>query len=457
MSTLLPRGVARTADPDVGFHADLVVIGIGAAVTVTVATAIGAGSATWVTRSRRAPSSPKAGVERFVAGLPTSVATGVRSALAPTAGGPGSSLRIGLLGLGLILAALIAVASMQASFDRVLANPAISGATWDMTAVWGDDTPLLTDEAAEALAADPAVVAFTRGGWTEIEVNGKGVYTAYLEPGNDVQVATDRGRPPIASDEIALGRAEMEALGVSIGDRVEIAAPASDGSEPGNGAGGEIVSATVTGRAIMAAPVYQPLEPGEGAAVTVGLMERILQEDPWAGAFITLTEDQSLSETSDGVAERTASAFWFTRPDRAGVRSLRDVRQLPSALLVLLALMATAALVHRLVMGSRAARRDQAVLRSLGFTGRQFAQAGAAQGAAVSVLALIGAIPFGLLCATVGWRRIAEYLRVVPSPAAPVTVVAGVVVLVVTLAVLAGIVLSGRARRARPGVVLRTE
>jgi putative ABC transport system permease protein len=456
MSTLLPRGVARTADPDVGFHADFVVIGIGVALIVAVATAVGAGSAAWVTRPHRTTPSPNARLERFVSGLPTSAATGVRSALIPTASGPGSSLRIGLLGLGLILAALITVASMQASFDRVLADPAISGATWDMTAVWGDDTPVVTEEAVDALAADPAVVAFTRGGWTEIEVNGKGVYTAYFEPGNDVQVATDRGRPPIGSDEIALGRAEMEALDVSIGDRVDVAAPISDGSDPRSG-NGETVSATVTGRAIIAAPIYQPLQPGEGGAVTVGLMERLLDEDPWTGAFITLTDDQPLSTASAGVADRTAPAFWFARPDRAGVRSLREVRQLPSVLLALLGLMAAAALVHRLLMGSRAARRDQAVLRSLGFTGRQFAQAGAAQGATVSVLALVGAIPFGLLCAAVGWRRIAEYLRVVPSPAVPVTVVAGVAVLVVALAVAAGIVLSGRARRARPGVVLRTE
>ena len=457
MSTLLPRGVARTADPHVGFHADLVVIGTGVALIVVITTAIGAGSAAWATRSRRTTSSPSAGLERFVAGLPTSAATGVRSALAPTASGAGSSLRIGLLGLGLILTALITVASMQASFDRVLAEPAISGATWDMTAVWGDGPPIVTAEAAAALAVDPAVAAFTRGGWTEIEINGKSVYTAYIEPGNGVQVATDRGRAPIGPDEIALGRAEMDALGVGIGDRVDVTVPASDENGPPDDASGETVSATVTGRAIMAAPIYHSLEPGEGAAVTTGLMERILGEDPWTGAFIDLANDQSLRDASTGVADRTAPAFWFTRPDRAGVRSLRDVRQLASALLALLGFMAAATLVHRLVMSSRSARRDQAVLRSLGFTGRQFGQAGAAQGASVSILALAGAIPFGLLCAAVGWRRIADYLRVVPSPAVPVGVVTVVAVLAVALAVIAGVVLSGRARHSRPGVVLRTE
>ncbi len=454
MSTLLPRGVARSADPHLGFHADLVVVGIGVALIVSATTAIGAVSVAWATRARGATSSPSIRLERFVASLPTPASSGVRSALAPTTGGPGSTLRIGLLGLGLILAALIGVVSLQASFDHILAEPAISGATWDMTAVWGDGAPIVTEEAAQALAVDPAVVAFTRGGWTEIEVNGKSVYTAYLEPGNDVNVATDLGRAPIGPDEIALGRAELEALDVGIGDRVEVTAPPSDESDQ---ATGETVSATVTGRAIMSAPIYQPLEPGEGGAVTVGLMERILGEDPWAGAFIDLTDDLSLSDGTTAVADRTTPAFWFARPDRAGVRSLRDVGQLASVLLALLGLMAAAALVHRLVMSSRSARREQAVLRSIGFTGRQFAQAGAVQGATVSLLALVGAIPFGLLCATVGWRRVADYLRVVPSPAVPGAMVTAIAALAVALAVASGIALSRHARRARPGVVLRSE
>lgn len=454
MSPLLPRGVARTADPHLGFHADLVVIGLGAALIVVVATAIGAGSAAWITLARRTPSSPSVRLERFIGSLPTPAASGVRSALAPTAGGPGSTLRIGLLGLGLMLAALITVASMQASFDYILAEPAISGATWDMTAVWGDDDPAVTEAASVALAADPAVAAFTRGGWTEIEVNGKPVYTAYLEPGGHVTVATDLGRAPIGPDEIALGRAEMELLGVGIGDHVEVAALPSDENDP---ALHENVEATVTGRAIMSAPIYQPLQPGEGGAVTLGLMERILGEEPWVAAFIDLADDLTLGDGTTAVADRTAPAFWFARPDRAGVRSLRDVGELASVMLSLLGLMAAAALVHRLVMSSRSARREQAVLRSLGFTGRQFGQAGAAQGATVSLLALVGAIPLGLLCAAIGWRRVADYLRVVPSPVVPVAVVSGVAVLAVTLAVATGIALSRHALRVRPGVALRTE
>jgi hypothetical protein len=392
-------------------------------------------------------------LRRLVTGLPTSIATGVRSALSPTAAGPGASLRIGLLGLGVILTALIAVASMQSSFDRVLADPAVSGSTWDMTAVWGDEEPVLTDAATEALDADPSVLAFAPGGWGEIEVNGRNVYTAYLDPGHGVDIAVDRGRAPSASDEIALGQAEMEALGVGVGDRVEVTAATSDGEA----AGAEPVTATVTGRAIVAAPIYRSLEPGEGAAVTVGLVQRLLGEEPPTGAFIDLVDDGPLFEVSNALADRVQPAFWFARADRGGVRSLRDVRQLPAALLALLGVLAAAALVHRLVTSSRAARRDQAVLRSLGFTDGQFVRAGAAQGAAVSILALAGAVPAGLICARIGWRRIADYLRIVPSPAIPIELVIVLCAAGVTLAIVAGIALSAQARRARPGVVLRSE
>lgn len=444
-SALLPRGVARTADPDVGIHADAVVLGIGVVLVVSIVTAIGAGSAVWVVRSRNSTPAANSLVGRLVGRLPPAPAFGVRSALAPAAGGTGSS-HGRLVGLALILTALVAVVAMRASFDRVLDQPAISGATWDMTANYDDVA--VADSMTDTIAADPVVAAFTRGGWTEIDVNGKPVYTVYLEPNSDVHVATDRGRAPAEPSEIALGRAELDALGVSIGDTVRVALPES---------AGEAVTATVTGRAVVAAPFYQSLEPGEGGAVTVGLMQQLLGERPWTGYFIVFADGQNLRQAWAGLHGRIEPSFSFPRADRAGVRSLRDVRQLPSALLVLLSMMAAAALVHRLVLNTSVAHRELALLRSLGFTSRQFSQAGAAQGAAISALVFVVAIPAGLLGAAVGWRGIAEYLRVVPSVAAPFAFVAIGAAGVAALAITSGIVLSKRARRTSAGLVLRTE
>lgn len=451
LSPLLPRGVARKADPDLGFHADLVVLGVGIGVVLVVSIAAGAVAALLATRSAADHAGRTSKLVSITTHLPPAPAAGVRLAFVPTAGGPGRSLRVGLLGLGAILATLVAVVSLQASFDRVLDDPALSGSTWDLTAVY--DASEDATSVAPLIGADPAVADYTRGGWWPIQVNGKRVYSLYVEPSSDVNVAVDRGRAPLGPDEIALGPVELEALGVAIGDTVEVAVPEFNGATYS-----DTVSATVTGRAIVAAPIYESLPPGEGGAVTAGLMRRIVGDDvPVNTFFIALDAGDSLEDGSVALTDRIAPNFWFTRADRAGVRSLRNVRQLPIVLVVLLGVMAAAALVHRLVTSSRSLRRELAVLRSIGFTDSQFVQSGGAQGAAVSALALIGAVPAGLVCAAVVWRLIAEYLVVVPQPVIPSGVVIVVIAATLALGTAVGTVFALRARRTRVHSVLRGE
>src|SRR5439155_6997167 len=56
-SRFLPVGVSRTADPHIGFHADLVVLGAGVLVTLVVAALAGARAAQLATRA--APVGPR--------------------------------------------------------------------------------------------------------------------------------------------------------------------------------------------------------------------------------------------------------------------------------------------------------------------------------------------------------------------------------------------------------------
>lgn len=451
LSPLLPRGVARTADPDLGFHADFVVLAIGLAIVLVVAVSAGAIAVVLATRAPADDVAKPSKLASVATRLPPAPATGVRLAFVSTTSGPARSLRIGLLGLGAIIAAVVAVLSLQASFDEVLAEPALSGSTWDLTVSY--DATEDASAAAPVIDADPAVDDFTRGGWWHIEVDGKPVYVMYVEPNSAVNVAVDRGRAPVGPDEIALGPAELDALGVAIGDTVEVAVPEFD-----DVAFTDTVSATVTGQAIVAAPVYQFLEPGEGGAVTAGLMRRIVGDDmPINQFFIALDDSAPLQDSSVALVDRISPSFWFTRADRAGVRSLRNVRQLPFVLVVLLGAMAAAALVHRLAASSRSLRRELAVLRSMGFTDSQVLQAGGTQGAAVSTLALVGAVPAGLIGAGVGWRLIAEYLVVVPQPIVPWTAVTIVIATTLVLGTAVGVVIALRGRRIRVSALVRSE
>ena len=171
LSPLLPRGVARKADPDLGFHADFVVLGVGIAVVILVTVSGGAAAALLATRTIEDHTARTSKLASITAHLPPAPAAGVRLAFVPTISGRAQSLRIGLLGLGAILATLIAVVSLQASFDRVLDEPALSGSTWDLTVTY--DSSDDASAAAPVIAHAPVVDGYTRGGWSPIQVNGQ--------------------------------------------------------------------------------------------------------------------------------------------------------------------------------------------------------------------------------------------------------------------------------------------
>jgi hypothetical protein len=84
-------------------------------------------------------------------------------------------------------------------------------------------------------------------------------------------------------------------------------------------------------------------------------------------------------------------------------------------------------------------------------------QAGGTQGVTVSGLALVGAVPLGLLGAAVLWRRIADYLAVVPQPVVPLAAVFVVVILFLVVGVVAGVLLARASGLRRAGVILRDE
>lgn len=454
-SPLLPIGIARTADPDPGLHADLTVLIPGAVVTVAIVSFVGAATLLLASRTNSSRPQRPSMFSSIISRLSPVPSTGTRLAVAPTTSGPGASFRLGLLGLGSVMALMVAALAMQASFERVLTDPALSGSTWDMSI--GYDFDHGTEQvAAMQLASDPLVAGFARGGWDcPLLVDGKRVYVVHLEPGTLLSVATDRGRAPIAPDEIALGAAEMKAIGVGIGDTVELAL-SPDECSPWVGVA--TISAEVTGRAVLSSPIYEPLGQGGGGAVTIDLMRRLIGADFAPRLFfIRLHEGADLESTTTLLAEHLPPGFSFNRPDRTGVTLLRDLRNLPSVLVALLALLASAALLYRLVMANRIHRRDLAVLRSIGLTDRQVLGAGATHGGVVVMLTLAGAIPVGLLLGAVVWRRVASYLAVVSVPEIPMAAIGIVAAVGAVLGVVAGILVVGRARRGLPGMVLRTE
>ena len=447
-SPLFPVGISRIAEPHPGFSVDFVVLGIGLSATLLLTTLLSCGSTVLATRQAAPSRDRRYALAPLANRLPPAPAAGVRLALTPANGGPGATLRVGLLGLGSILAILVAVMSLTASLDNAIEDPTLTGGTWD--GVLHFDDPQARIAVADAIASDPRIERMALGGWSvyyfSLTVNGREVFTQVLDTSTGIDIATDRGRGPRSAGEIVLGEAELDALGISVGDVVQVALD-----------GGPSQPAEVVGRAVLAASRYGVLLQGEGAAVTPAFMADLGNDESIHAYVVRLRDDSHINVTVQELRDEYDASFAFTRPDRAGVQSLRDVRSTINLVLAVLGVLAVAALLHRLVVTARSQRRQIAVLRAMGLTGSQVLSAGATTGFVVVALAAVVAVPFGIVAGVVGWRAIADYLGVVPVPIVPALVVVVSVAVLIAAGVATGLAVVERIRRRSPGTLLRSE
>jgi hypothetical protein len=174
LSPLLPRGVARRADPDVGFHTDLMVIGPGVAATF----AIGAASALiaaglWSGRSTATGSVASISAISAAARhlhLSPAPTMGSRFALEPGHGPRRAPVIPMLVGASAAIAILVGALVVTHSLDGLLSTPARYGATWDLQVTGGDRTI----EIGEQIADDDRVdgVALAVSGELGVGANG---------------------------------------------------------------------------------------------------------------------------------------------------------------------------------------------------------------------------------------------------------------------------------------------
>lgn len=108
-----------------------------------------------------------------------------------------------------------------------------------------------------------------------------------------------------------------------------------------------------------------------------------------------------------------------------------------------MALVAAATLIHALITTVRRRRRDLALLRTLGFTGRQLLTTVAWQATVLVGFAALVAVPVGIVVGRWAWSIFASELRVVAQPIVPALALAGAVLAAL---VLAGVVAVGTGR-----------
>jgi hypothetical protein len=351
---------------------------------------------------------------------------------------------------------VLAALTFSAGVSDAIANPARFGQTWQLTTFFGlngqDFGPAGLVE--RATAANHEVTGFldvriggAQSGRLSIES-----FTYAPVDGKRVPVVLSAGRLPVGPAEVALAPTTARELHAGVGSAVRL----SGGPAPR--------TMTVSGIAFVPTGPHNNYD--EGAWLTPAGFDRVFRGAHYAfkyhAALAALRPDADAHAVARELDASAAAVTGgrgpaFTPPDPLPVQQLKDVAVLPLALGGFLAVLAVGAVGHALVTAVRRRRRELAVLRTLGLTGRQSRVAVATQASVLAVIGLAFGIPLGLVVGRAVWRVVANF-----TPLAYHAPVAGwALVLIAPVTLLAVNLLAvwpgHRAARLRPGQVLRGE
>jgi putative ABC transport system permease protein len=326
----------------------------------------------------------------------------------------------------------------------VTREPERFGAPWD---AWlSNATP--ADAEPEALAGVDGVEHAALLGGSDIAIgNQPSVWVQAFFPVDGVPVSEPlivEGRPPVADDEIVLGRLTLDAAGAEVGDRIEVRA-----TGPGEPLEFEIVGVAM---------VTDGAEPnvGQGAIVTPAGMNEVEPGSRALGNLAMKVTDGPDREETLGELRDLFPSLVEPFPIPTTLLNAERVSGLPLLLALGAATLAGATFAHALVVSIRRGRRELAVCRVLGFTPGQVRLAIATQATVLALGSVAVGVPLGVIGARWGWRVVAEAFGLVTEPRVPVAVAvlcAAAVVVVANLSAAS----TWAATRRRTAEILRTE
>jgi ABC-type lipoprotein release transport system permease subunit len=461
-SPLFPVGLARRADPDVGLHADWVVLllGLGLVAFVVLANALLA-----ALRATRTPSPGRArGPERRTspiveaaaqAGLRPTATNGLRMALQAGRGRSAVPVRSAFAGAVFGVAGITAVLVFAASLTHLVATPRLSGWTWDLrTSVPTARGASCADPADFGVARASGVAALAAVCQQDIEVDSRPV-TAWgfrsLRGTIDPEVVS--GRAPRGVDEIALGSVTLDALHKHVGDSVRARGP--------NG----VRTYRVVGRIVLPT-IGDPQPLADGASFTAAGLTPLLQpEENQTHSLLTrIAPGADRAATKRRVAALTARYSALSDyPGPAGtttpveVERLPQINWFPATLALLLAALALLAVGHALVTSVRRRRRELALLKTIGFDRGQVRATVAWQATTLAIIGVAAGIPIGLVVGRSIWRLVADGLGVANGATFPAPALVALALGALVLVNLVAFVPARTAARTRPAVALRSE
>lgn len=446
LSSRFPVGLSRRFEPDLGVHADWVVLVLGGVLTgagVMASSAVAAWRAVSHHRTPAvaAPSALLRGV-RGVAPLP--IAIGVGLAADPGRGSRSVPVRPAIGGAIVGVLGIVAAFGLVRGIDDAVANPERAGQLWDGQFYVDSDHPApgILD-GLEGIAGVEAAVRYS----VNVAIDGAGVPSYALDARTGAhEFAVLDGRAPSGADEIALGPATAKTIGKEVGDTVAV------------GGHGDDVTLRVVGTVLLPQTPHSSFD--QGAWLTLRGMAEVAPEfetdDGLETVVVVRVPGDDTSELEALEEELGVETEIGIAPPQ-DVVYLQEVRRLPIALAAFLALLAVSALGHALVLGVRNRRHELAVLRALGFRPRQSAVAIVVQALTIVLVGVAVGLPLGIITGRLLWKVVADSTPLVYV--APLAAVAAITCLPGALGAASALaaVPARRAARLRTTEVLRTE
>jgi putative ABC transport system permease protein len=370
----------------------------------------------------------------------------------------GTGLVVALAGSA--VAVFLAAVVFGASLSALTSTPASYGWPWDVGVVGNFGYGGMNTRAiAASLDHRDDVRSWSALGFANsVTLDGDAVPSVFsFDRVSTIDVAVVEGHLPTAADEVALGARTAAEHGLRIGDEVTVA-------------GYEVSSRRATVKGIVVLPALGPFQadraaPGEGMLIPQAMIKK--STDTGTVSFVGIEIAPGADRKATVARIRHESGSWvppnvavarYANPVRpAEIIDAHSVRNAPLLVGGLLAVAATVGLAAGIVISVRSRRHEMAVLRTLGFTGRQLRSSVRVQGLAMMFGGFVVGAPLGVAFGRFAWRAFASRLGVVPAASTPIGWIVATAAGAALVAVFAAAGPARVAARTKPAARLRSE
>jgi hypothetical protein len=470
LSPLAPLGPVRPYYPDPGVAFDWAVLGLGVAVLVvvlgSVAIVLAVQRAPQRTGTRRRPRAPSR-IEGAASagGLPVSAVTGIRFALEPGAESEAVPVRSAMLGATLAVVVIIATVVFGTSLNSLVSHPRLYGWNWNYALMSGGgvgDIPAA--RSAALLDHDPSVAAWSGYWFGNLQIDGLTVPVLGGSPGATVAPPILTGHGFDGPGQIVLGPGTLAQIHKSVGDSVTVRYGTTTphllrivgtATMPAVGVGGVTGHASMGTGAVVSYQLLPASVRNQFSVSPAGPNAEFVRLKPGANAKTAL---RSLNRIAAEVTPPTNNGSYVLGVERpAEIVNYHSMGATPLVLGLGLTVGAVTALGLTLVASVRRRRRSMAMLRTLGFTGRQLRASVAWQSSVAVVIGLVIGVPLGIVAGRFLWDLFATNIYVVPRPTVPALAIVAIAFGAMVLGNLVAALPGRLAAHTPAALLLRTE